>query len=159
MAYIALVSPTRRGRPVEIRKGKYALVGLCRKSALSGPGRVRVQGTRAPAAGNRQDQPLAREPVDQLRGHGQERCCRTASGPVIEGGRPGAACTASAPPAWVCSRPAWPTLGLAVPVLSSLSRNHNNQLAKCGCKKHCIDFLSRRPHSSVHCSLKCNQGA
>ncbi len=31
-------------------------------------------------------------------------------------------------------------LGLAVPVLSSLPRNHNNQLAKCCFKKHCIDF-------------------
>ena len=29
---------------------------------------------------------------------------------------------------------------LRIPVLSSLPRNHNNPLAKCGCKKHCIDF-------------------
>jgi hypothetical protein len=32
------------------------------------------------------------------------------------------------------------TLGLEVPVLSSLPRHHNNPLAKCGCKKHCMDF-------------------
>ena len=32
------------------------------------------------------------------------------------------------------------TLGLEVPVLSSLPRYHNNPLAKCGCKKHCMDF-------------------
>jgi hypothetical protein len=32
------------------------------------------------------------------------------------------------------------TLGLVVPSLSSLPRHHNNPLAKCGCKKHCIDF-------------------
>jgi hypothetical protein len=32
------------------------------------------------------------------------------------------------------------TLGLEVPVLSSLTRQHNNPLAKCGCKKHCMDF-------------------
>jgi hypothetical protein len=32
------------------------------------------------------------------------------------------------------------TLGLEVPALSSLPRHHNNPLAKCGCKKHCIDF-------------------
>jgi hypothetical protein len=27
-----------------------------------------------------------------------------------------------------------------VPELSSLPRHHNNPLAKCGCKKHCMDF-------------------
>ena len=32
------------------------------------------------------------------------------------------------------------TLGLEVPMFSSLPRNHNNPLAKCGCKKHCMDF-------------------
>jgi hypothetical protein len=32
------------------------------------------------------------------------------------------------------------TLSLEVHVLSSLSRNHTNPLAKCGCKKHCMDF-------------------
>jgi hypothetical protein len=32
------------------------------------------------------------------------------------------------------------TLGLVVPSLSSLPRHHNNPLAKCGCKKHCMDF-------------------
>jgi hypothetical protein len=32
------------------------------------------------------------------------------------------------------------TLGLEVPILSSLPRHHNNQLTKCGCKKHCMDF-------------------
>jgi hypothetical protein len=32
------------------------------------------------------------------------------------------------------------TLGLVVPILSSLPRHHNNPLAKCGCKKHCVDF-------------------
>jgi hypothetical protein len=31
-------------------------------------------------------------------------------------------------------------LGLEVSVLSSLPRNHNNPPAKCGCKKHYIDF-------------------
>ena len=25
-------------------------------------------------------------------------------------------------------------------MLSSLPRHHNNPLAKCGCKKHCMDF-------------------
>ena len=32
------------------------------------------------------------------------------------------------------------TLGLVVPSLSSLPRHHNNPLAKCGCKKHHMDF-------------------
>jgi hypothetical protein len=32
------------------------------------------------------------------------------------------------------------TLGLEVPVLSSLPRRKNSPLAKCGCKKHCMDF-------------------
>jgi len=32
------------------------------------------------------------------------------------------------------------TLGLEVPIFSSLPRHHNNPLAKCGCKKHCMDF-------------------
>jgi hypothetical protein len=31
-----------------------------------------------------------------------------------------------------------PTLGLEVPVLSSLPRLHNSPLAKCGCKKHAM---------------------
>jgi hypothetical protein len=31
----------------------------------------------------------------------------------------------------------WTTLGLEVPVLSSLPRLNNSPLAKCGCKKHC----------------------
>jgi hypothetical protein len=32
------------------------------------------------------------------------------------------------------------TLGLGVPVLSSLPRLHNSPLAKCGCKKHPLDL-------------------
>jgi hypothetical protein len=32
------------------------------------------------------------------------------------------------------------TQGWEVPVLSSPPRHHNNPLAKCGCKKHCMDF-------------------
>jgi hypothetical protein len=32
------------------------------------------------------------------------------------------------------------TLGLEVPILSSLPRHHNNPHTKCGCKKHCMDF-------------------
>ena len=32
------------------------------------------------------------------------------------------------------------TLGLEVPVLSSLSRRNNSPLAKCGCKKHALDL-------------------
>jgi hypothetical protein len=32
------------------------------------------------------------------------------------------------------------TLGSEVPVLSSLPRNHDNPLAKCGCRKHCMDL-------------------
>jgi hypothetical protein len=32
------------------------------------------------------------------------------------------------------------TLGLVVPSLSSIPSHHNNPLAKCGCKKHCMDF-------------------
>jgi hypothetical protein len=32
------------------------------------------------------------------------------------------------------------TLGLEVPVLSSLPRHNNSPLAKCGCKKRCMDF-------------------
>ena len=32
------------------------------------------------------------------------------------------------------------TLGLEVPILSSLSHHHNNPLTKCGCKEHCMDF-------------------
>ena len=32
------------------------------------------------------------------------------------------------------------TLGLVVPSLSSIPSHHTNPLAKCGCKKHCMDF-------------------
>ena len=32
------------------------------------------------------------------------------------------------------------TLGLEVPILSSLPRHHNNQLVKCCCKKHCMNL-------------------
>ena len=32
------------------------------------------------------------------------------------------------------------TLGLEVPILAALPRLHNSPLAKCGCKKFCIDF-------------------
>ena len=32
------------------------------------------------------------------------------------------------------------TLGLEVPVLAALPRLHNSPLAKCGCKKFCMDF-------------------
>jgi hypothetical protein len=32
------------------------------------------------------------------------------------------------------------TLGLEVPILSSLPRHRNNPLTKCGCKEHCMDF-------------------
>ena len=32
------------------------------------------------------------------------------------------------------------TLGLEVPIVSSPPRHHNNPLATCGCKKHCMDF-------------------
>ncbi len=32
------------------------------------------------------------------------------------------------------------TLGLEVPILSALPRLHNSPLAKCGCKKFCMDF-------------------
>jgi hypothetical protein len=32
------------------------------------------------------------------------------------------------------------TLGLEVPILAALPRLHNRQLAKCGCKKFCMDF-------------------
>ena len=34
------------------------------------------------------------------------------------------------------------TIGLQVPILSSLPRHHNNPLTKCGCKKHYMDFHS-----------------
>ena len=37
------------------------------------------------------------------------------------------------------------TLGLEVPILSCLPRHHNNPLAKCGCKKHCMDFTATTP--------------
>ena len=36
------------------------------------------------------------------------------------------------------------TLGLEVPVLSSLSSHNKSQLAKCCCKKHCMDFHGNR---------------
>jgi hypothetical protein len=52
--------------------------------------------------------------------------------------RPSSANDAFDPILWatfVCT-----TLGLVVPVLSSLLSHHNNPLAKCGCKKHCVDF-------------------
>ena len=32
------------------------------------------------------------------------------------------------------------TLGLEVPILAALPRLHNSPLAKCGCKKFCMDF-------------------
>ncbi len=32
------------------------------------------------------------------------------------------------------------TLGLEVPILAALPRFHNSPLAKCGCKKFCMDF-------------------
>jgi len=32
------------------------------------------------------------------------------------------------------------TIGLEVPLLSSLPRHHNSPLAKCGCKKNAMDF-------------------
>jgi len=32
------------------------------------------------------------------------------------------------------------TLGLEVPTLAALPRLHNSPLAKCGCKKFCMDF-------------------
>ena len=31
-------------------------------------------------------------------------------------------------------------IGLEFPILDSLFRHHNNQLFKCDCKKHCMDF-------------------
>jgi hypothetical protein len=46
------------------------------------------------------------------------------------------------------------TIGLEVPVLSSLPRLHNSPLAKCGCCKT-RDGLPRRPHTQVHSSLRC----
>jgi hypothetical protein len=49
------------------------------------------------------------------------------------------------------------TLGLEVPVLSSLPRLNNGLVDKCGCCKT-LYRLSRRPHSHVHSSLRCNQG-
>jgi hypothetical protein len=47
------------------------------------------------------------------------------------------------------------TLGLEVPVLSSLLSHHYSPLATCGCKKHAIDF---RPRKNAHSSLMCNHG-
>jgi hypothetical protein len=32
------------------------------------------------------------------------------------------------------------TLGLGIPVLSSLPSLHNRQITKCGCKKHALDL-------------------
>ena len=37
------------------------------------------------------------------------------------------------------------TLGVGVPVLSSLPRLHNSPLAKCGCKKHALDCTATTP--------------
>jgi hypothetical protein len=37
------------------------------------------------------------------------------------------------------------TLGLEVPVLSSIPRYQNNPLAKCGCKKHAWTFKATTP--------------
>jgi hypothetical protein len=39
------------------------------------------------------------------------------------------------------------TVGLEVPVLSSLSRHHNSPLAKCGCKKHAL--VRKKIHHSA----------
>ena len=50
--------------------------------------------------------------------------------------RPTSANDASDPALWFVST----TLGLEVPVLSSLSRRNNSPLAKCGCKKHALDL-------------------
>ena len=49
------------------------------------------------------------------------------------------------------------TLGVEVPVLSSLPRRNNSPLSQCGCKKHA--GLSRRPHQHLHSSLRCNESA
>jgi hypothetical protein len=52
--------------------------------------------------------------------------------------RPTSANDASDPGLWetfVCT-----TLGLEVPILTALPRLHNSPLAKCGCKKFCMDF-------------------
>ena len=48
------------------------------------------------------------------------------------------------------------TLGLEVPVLSSLPRRNNCPLARL---QKTLHGLSRRPHSHMHSSLRCNQGA
>ena len=50
--------------------------------------------------------------------------------------------------------------GARRPILSALPQFHNSPLAKCGCKKFCMNEpFSRRPHEHVHSSLRCNQGA
>ena len=46
------------------------------------------------------------------------------------------------------------TLGLEVPVLSSLPRRNNSPLGKCGCNKHCMDF-----HSNHTASCTAHSGA
>jgi hypothetical protein len=46
------------------------------------------------------------------------------------------------------------TLGLEVPILSSLPRHHNSPIAKCGCKKHCMDF-----HGDHTSTCTANSGA
>jgi hypothetical protein len=51
------------------------------------------------------------------------------------------------------------TIGLEVPVPSSLPRHHNNPLANAAAKNTLLHGLSRRPHKHVHRSLRCNQGA
>jgi hypothetical protein len=43
------------------------------------------------------------------------------------------------------------TLGLEVPILAALSHLHNSPLAKCGCKKFCMDFHD--DHTSAHTSV------
>ena len=54
--------------------------------------------------------------------------------------RPTSANDAFDPALWetfVCT-----TLGLEVPILTALPRLHNSPLAKCGCKKFCMDFVT-----------------
>jgi hypothetical protein len=52
--------------------------------------------------------------------------------------RPSSANDASDPALWETFFTS--TTGFEVPVLSSLPRHHNSPLAKCGCKKHAMDF-------------------
>jgi hypothetical protein len=53
------------------------------------------------------------------------------------------------------------TLGLEVPILASLPRLHNSPLAKCGCKKFCMDFHGDHTSTcTAHSGVSlCNQGA